>query len=142
MTEFNKVFLDTAPLIYFLDNDIQFCGKMREILEFILNSGKKLITSSVTCEEYLVYPYRTANQEKADVFFEFTDDCHIDIIPITVEIAKKAAAIRAQFPHFKGMDAMQLAAAITAGCDMFLTNDKQLRQFSEIKCITVEEWDF
>ena len=115
---------------------------MREILEFILNSGKKLITSSVTSEEYLVYPYRTANQEKADVFFEFTDDCHIDIIPITVEIAKKAASIRTQFPHFKGMDAMQLAAAITAGCDMFLTNDKQLRQFSEIKCITVEEWDF
>ena len=142
MTDFNKVFLDTAPLIYFLDNDIQFCGKMREILECVLNSGKKLITSSVTCEEYLVYPYRTANQEKADVFFEFTDDCHIDIIPITIEIAKKAAAIRAQFPHFKGMDALQLAAAATAGCDIFLTNDKQLRQFSEIKCIIVEEWDF
>ena len=140
MTDFNKVFLDTAPLIYFLDNDIQFCGKMREILECVLNSGKKLITSSVTCEEYLVYPYRTANQEKADVFFEFTDDCHIDIIPITIEIAKKAAAIRAQFPHFKGMDALQLAAAVTAGCDVFLTNDKQLRQFRDIRCITVEEW--
>ena len=85
MTEFNKVFLDTAPLIYFLDEDIRFGGKMRAILESILNSGKRLITSSVTCEEYLVYPYRTANQEKADVFFEFTDDCHIDIIPIIVE---------------------------------------------------------
>ena len=142
MTEFNKVFLDTAPLIYFLDEDIRFGGKMRAILESILNSGKRLISSSVTCEEYLVYPYRTANQEKADVFFEFTDDCHIDIIPITVDIAKRAAAVRAQFPHFKGMDALQLAAAATAGCDIFLTNDKQLRQFSEIKCITVEEWDF
>ena len=62
MTEFNKVFLDTAPLIYFLDEDIRFGGKMRAILESILNSGKKLITSSVTCEEYLVYPYRTANE--------------------------------------------------------------------------------
>ena len=140
MTEFNKVFLDTAPLIYFLDDDIRFGGKMRAILESILNSGKKLITSSVTCEEYLVYPYRTANQEKADVFFEFTDDCHIDILPVTVEIAKKAAAVRAQFPHFKGMDALQLAAAVTAGCDVFLTNDKQLRQFRDIHCITVEEW--
>ena len=140
MTEFHKVFLDTAPLIYFLDEDIRFGGKMRAILESILNSGKRLITSSVTCEEYLVYPYRTANQEKADVFFEFTDDCHIDIIPITVEIAKRAAAVRSRFPHFKGMDALQLAAAVTAGCDVFLTNDKQLRQFRDIHCITVEEW--
>ena len=140
MTEFNKVFLDTAPLIYFLDDDIHFGGKMRDILEYILNSGKKMITSSVTCAEYLVFPYRTANREKADVFFEFTDDCHIDILPITVEIAKKAAAIRAQYPHFKGMDALQLAAAVHEDCDVFLTNDKQLCQFKDIKCITVEDW--
>ena len=56
MTGFNKVFLDTAPLIYFLDDDIHFGGKMRDILEYILNSGKKMITSSVTCAEYLVFP--------------------------------------------------------------------------------------
>ena len=24
MTEYNKVFLDTTPLIYFLDNDVNF----------------------------------------------------------------------------------------------------------------------
>lgn len=37
------------------------------------------------------------------------------------------------------MDAIQLAVACLEGCDLFLTNDKQLRQFKEIKCITVEE---
>ncbi len=37
------------------------------------------------------------------------------------------------------MDALQLAAASLAGCDLFLTNDKQLKQFGEIKCITVGE---
>ena len=39
------------------------------------------------------------------------------------------------------MDALQLATACITGCDLFLTNDKQLRQFEEIRCITVEEWD-
>lgn len=29
--------------------------------------------------------------------------------------------------------------ACLTGCDLFLTNDKQLRQFREIKCITVDE---
>ncbi len=38
------------------------------------------------------------------------------------------------------MDALQLAAACVLGCDLFLTNDKQLRQFKELRCITVEEW--
>lgn len=37
------------------------------------------------------------------------------------------------------MDALQLAVACWKGCDLFLTNDKQLRQLKEVKCITVDE---
>ena len=52
---------------------------------------------------------------------------------------KKAAQIRAEYKAFKAMDALRLAVACITGCDLFLTNDKQLRRFGEIKCITVEE---
>lgn len=38
------------------------------------------------------------------------------------------------------MDALQLATAWVTGCDWFLTNDMQLRQFREIKCITLDEF--
>lgn len=37
------------------------------------------------------------------------------------------------------MDALQLAVACQSKCDLFLTNDKQLKQFKEITCITVDE---
>ncbi|RKI37103.1 PIN domain-containing protein, partial [bacterium D16-59] len=67
------------------------------------------------------------------------DVLNIGIISIDKEIADKAARIRAEYKAFKAMDALQLAAACITGCDLFLTNDKQLRQFREIKCITVEE---
>ena len=63
----------------------------------------------------------------------------IKIKSIDRKIAEKAAKIRAEYRFFKTMDALQLATACIAGCDLFLTNDKQLRQFGEIKCITVEE---
>lgn len=43
------------------------------------------------------------------------------------------------YKGFKAMDALQLAIACLEKCDLFLTNDKQLRQFEEIKCITVDE---
>jgi len=75
------------------------------------------------------------------VFFEFTDACGIDLTPISTEIAKLAAKIRAEFKDFKAMDSLQLTVAVYTGCDLFLTNDKQLRQFKELKCVTVEEWD-
>ena len=37
------------------------------------------------------------------------------------------------------MDVLQIAAAIVSGCDMFFTNDKQLRQENEIPCMTMED---
>ena len=44
--------------------------------------------------------------------------------------------------NFKTMDSLQLAVAVLHGCDSFLTNDKQLKQFQEMNCVTVEEWIF
>ena len=140
MTDYNKVFLDTTPLIYFLDSDVNFGNKTKSIFEEILSNGKTIVSSVITCEEYLVYPYRTNNQDKIDVFYDFTSACGIKLIPISTEIAEKAASIRAQYKDFKAMDSLQLAVAIKTDCDLFLTNDKQLRQFKDIKCITIEEW--
>ena len=63
----------------------------------------------------------------------------INIKSIDREIAEKAAKIRAEYKFFKTMDALQLATACLSGCDLVLTNDKQLKQFKEIKCLMVEE---
>ena len=37
------------------------------------------------------------------------------------------------------MDALQLASAIQNHCDVFLTNDKQLKQGEEINVLLVDE---
>lgn len=68
MIECNKIFLDTTPIIYFLDEDVNFGESVRNIFEEIILSGKKMLSSMITCDEYLVYPYKTGNQEKIDVF--------------------------------------------------------------------------
>ncbi len=140
MTEYNRVFVDTAPLIYFLENDANFGETSKTVFTEILSTGKHLITSAVTCEEYLVHPYKTGDSESAEAFFEFIEDCHLQVSPITIDVAKKAARLRAKYKDVKGMDALQLASAITNNCDLFLTNDRQLRQIEEIKCVMLEEW--
>lgn len=101
MTGYNKVFLDTTPLIYFLDSDINFGEKTKLILEEVISEGKEIFTSAITCMEYMVYPYRTGNQDKIDAFFEFTGDCGIPIKAVDVEIARVAAAIRADIKILK-----------------------------------------
>lgn len=142
MTGYRKVFLDTTPLIYFLDSDVNFGEKVKHIFEEILFSENEMITSVVTCAEYLVYPYRMGNHDKIDAFVEFINDWNIPLCTIDIETAKKAAKIRAEYKDFKSMDSFQLAVACIQGCDLFLTNDKQLRQFKELSCITVDAWEF
>lgn len=141
MRGYNKIFLDTTPIIYFLDVDVNFGERTRQIFEEILSNDRQMVSSVITCTEYLTFPYRTGNTEKIDVFFEFCKDCGIILCPVSAEIAQKAAKIRAEYKDFKTMDALQLASACIQGCDLFLTNDRQLRQFKEIRCITLDEWE-
>ena len=74
-----------------------------------------------------------------DLFYAFMNEMDIQVKSIDERIAEKAAQIRAEYKFFKAVDALQLATACIMECDLFLTNDKQLRQFKEIKCITVDE---
>jgi predicted nucleic acid-binding protein len=90
-------------------------------------------------EEYFVFPYRKNMHSFIDIFNRLIDTINVEIIEINQQIAKKAAQIRAEYKGFNAMDALQLAVACSSGCDLFLTNDKQLRQFKEVKCITVDE---
>jgi len=140
VAKIKKIFLDTAPIIYFLDKNSVFKTNADKIFEDILITGYKLFTSSVTCTEYLVHPYRTDDEESIKIFWNFVYEFNLNIRRIDIAVAVEAAKIRAEYRHIKTADALQLAAAICGGCDLFLTNDKQIKQFDKIKCMTVEEW--
>ncbi len=135
-----RVFLDTAPIIYFLDNHKLYGEKMALIIDELLKSEIAMVSSVITAEEYLVYPLRMKSQKAVDAFFRFHNDYEIPLVPVSLEIAEKAADIRAVYTHFKSMDALQLASALMMKCDLFLTNDKRLKQFRELPCIIVDEW--
>lgn len=92
-------------------------------------------------EEYFVFPYRNKAYALIDMFERLIATTDMEIVEINREIAKKAANIRAEYKGFKAMDALQLATACLTGCDLFLTNDKQLKQFKEMKCVMVDEWE-
>lgn len=128
------------PLIYLLDSDENFGMKTACILSSLAKEYGTFVSSVITCTEYLVVPYRTNNLPSIEAFWALMNDCSIVIHPITKEVAEKAAKIRAEY-KFKTMDSLQLAVASIEKCDVFLTNDKQLKQFRDVPCVTIGEWD-
>ena len=139
MTEFDKVFIDTAPYIYLLERNDTFFEKTEDFFVYCIDSQKKLVTSTVTVEEFSVGPYKNDDKKLIDDFHSFLLDTFTTVLNIDESIADEAAKIRANHSGFKGMDALQLASAKVAGCDLFLTNDKRLKQFTDLKVMTIEE---
>ncbi len=135
----NRIFLDTSPLIYYLDGFEPFASKVERYLLSAMDNGDSLYTSTITDTEYLVHPYREKSYIKIISYKSFLQDIHVLKIGIGESIAEKAAQIRAFYQGIKTADSLQLAAAIESGCDVFLTNDKQLKQVSELRALLVDE---
>ena len=139
MTEFKRVFVDTVPIIYYLENSSLYMDVIKKFFTKCIEENIKIVTSAITIEEYLVFPYSSGKMEFADNFKRFIEYMNIEIVDIDSKIAEQGAKIRGQYKNFKAMDALQIAAAIVSGCDMFFTNDKQLRQEKELPCMTMDD---
>lgn len=140
MTAFNRVFLDTSPIIYYLQKNEPYFIIMRTLLLQFQQSFVALVSSDLTIAEYCVRPYKTNNLLLIQALEGFVKDANIEIAHTSWSIAMRAARIRAEYPAFKAVDSLQIATAIENGCDLFLTNDKQLRQFEGIQCMTLDQF--
>ena len=67
-----------------------------------------------------------------------TKSKHFILQEITPAVAERAAALRAKY-NVKAPDALQVAAALEAGCEAFLTHDFGLRRILDLKIIIVGE---
>ena len=133
------VFLDTAPLIYFIEGNSEFQGKLEKLFKRNDENHFKFITSSITLLEVLVKPIKEG-QEKIIKHYKtiLTNADGIDIFEITIPIAVKAAELRAKY-NIRTPDALQIATSILYQSDYFLTNDLRLKNISELKLLTISE---
>jgi predicted nucleic acid-binding protein len=133
------IFLDTAPLIYFIEGKSQYQQHLKKIFESNDKGEFTFITSSITLLEVLVKPLRENQTKLADQYKAIlTGAAGIEIFDITIELAVKAAELRAKY-NLHTPDALQMASAIENKADYFLTNDYKLKSISEISGITLSE---
>ena len=86
-----------------------------------------------------MFPYSSGKMEFAGNFKRFIEYMNIMVVDIDSNIAEQGAKIGGKYKNIKAMDALQIATAIVSGCDMFFTNDKQLRQEKELPCMTMDD---
>ncbi|NET02425.1 MAG: type II toxin-antitoxin system VapC family toxin [Sphaerospermopsis sp. SIO1G1] len=136
-----RIFLDTAPIIYFVEANLQYLESVRYIFNQVENGDLIGVTSSVTLAECLVYPYRLGQIKLAEKFINtilysnhmiFTTNNHPNI-------AINAAKIRARY-NLQLPDAFQISFAINTECEAFITNDLTFKRITELRILVLNDF--
>ena len=121
-----RVAIDTAIFIYFIEENPRFLPEIRPLFKEADQGKRELITSALTLLEVLVVPYRAGHRLLAEQYEALlTRSRGIRLIELSRDQLRAAAQLRAA-TSVKTPDALQLVAAISAGCTTFLTNDRRL----------------
>ena len=139
MSGYKRIFYDTNPLIYYLEQSDVYLGRMKQFLKEQSEADADFVTSTITVGEYLTKLYKDGDEKLIADFKGFISVYDFDVVTISWEIAEEAAKIRGKYKGFKLMDSLQLATAKHSGCDAFVSNDLQLRQFAGLDILIVDE---
>lgn len=137
----NTIFIDTAPVIYYIEAHPQFGPLAREVVNAFRLGKLDALSSVITIAEVLPKPIEAGDEKLARKFVEFLKyGKNFTLIEISASIAEKAGRLRGQYSGLRCIDAIQISVAIDVGADAFLTNDKKLKQIKEIKVLVLEDY--
>lgn len=136
-----SVFIDTAPIIYYIEAHPQYGPLVTDIVTAFQSGGINAFSSVITLVEVLPKPIEAGNEALAKQFSEFLmAGKNISMMEITSGIAESAGHLRGRYPFLRTMDAVQIAACLEAKADAFITNDSKLKKVSETKVIVLKEY--
>jgi predicted nucleic acid-binding protein len=139
LTGVARLGLDTAPIIYFIEAHPQYDAATSALFQLIADGAITGVTSVISLLEVLVQPLRQGNtqlqQQYQDLLLHSTN---FQTVPVSAEVAGLGAELRARY-QLRTPDALQIAAALNAGCTAFVTNDIALRRVMELRVLVLDE---
>ena len=125
------LFVDSAPIIYVLEEHTEFAPIFRPVFEAHENGLVRLAVTTVTLAEVLTGPLRTGDEVLAERYRSTLKSWYV--VDLDSEIAESAARLRASL-KLKLADSVQAASALAIGADALVTHD---RDFSPVRNLRI-----
>jgi len=131
--------IDSSPIIYFVEAHPIYDPLVADVFRLIDEGTITGFTSMISLCEVLTRPYRVQNQSLINRYRSLLlESNHFVCLDIDSHIAELAARLRAKY-QILTPDALQVAMAISANCEVFLTNDKNLRRVNEVRVLIIDD---
>lgn len=128
--------LDTNIFIYHFQKNPKYVVFTRKIFGSLAKNKLRAVTSLITLTELL--SQSLPNIELKILKESFNSTPGLTTIDPNREIALEAARIRREH-CIRLPDALQLATALNAKAQIFITNDKHLKRFKEVKVVMITD---
>ena len=97
-----------------------------------------IVSSDLVVLETLVKPLREGDTVVEMLFRSLFEASEVRLIPATRPLWEEAARLRAE-TGLKTPDALHAAAALHAGCTIFITNDDDFRRLKELPVVVLDD---
>lgn len=132
--------IDTSPFIYLLEVHPLYLSLAAQLFDRIEAGELSATTSTITVAEVSVRPLRLHRYDLHQQYLDLLlNTANLDVLPVSFQVAQTAAELRAQY-NVRLPDALQLAAAIIAKCEAFVTNDRALRHVTAIPVLVLDDF--
>ena len=133
------IYTDTQTLIYTVQRHPIYAPLCRPIWQAAKAGRNRVVSSDLALMETLVMPLRNTDTVLQAQFERFLLHSDVMLLPITQEILREAARLRATIPSLKTPDAIHAAASILTGCTLFVTNDHGFRRVPGLPLTILDE---
>ncbi len=127
-SQVSSVLLDTSILIYYLEGIEPYYLLAEEVFNDIVDEKIRGVISAISITEFLTKPLADGKVTDVERFKRFLASLSIQVLSVTYEIAEQAAKLRSQYPSVQTADALIVATALENDCNVFVTNDKDLKK--------------
>ena len=134
------VALDTAAFIYFIEDHPRYAPLVAPLFADADRGLRLIVTSALTLLEVLVVPYRAGDLALAERYEAILSHSRgVRLVALDHTQLRTAAQLRAAH-RVRTPDALQLAAALTQRCSVFVTNDRAMPAVTGLRILQLSDF--
>ena len=133
LTEGLRVTVDSAPLIYFLEDHKVLARRFAPLFEADAQGAIEIVVSAIAVAEVLAGPLKAGNEALANRMRRAL--AQWEIVPVDADLAALAARLRAS-AGLKLPDAIHAATALQSGSSALVTHDRDFSKLESLRIIT------
>jgi predicted nucleic acid-binding protein len=133
LPEHALLLLDSAPIIYFLEDHPKFGPRFQVLFEEHSKGKVHFAVTTITIAEVLAGPFGVGDESLARRYRKVLESWQV--VPLDAEIAESAARARTSF-RLKLADAIQVASALAVNADALVTHDRDFTNVQSLRVIS------